>query len=603
VRGNVFCEILEVAHEIKVNKMEISQSNLKELLNQIKELEKEEKLLMQEMSRFKSQRRLIQSYADSVMSSRGSGGGFAGTGGLSLIEAQEVLSYYSDEIFKLDELDMESEEKMSSLQESLALFQNQLATLQSSDSKKDKKKDKEDANLEQTRSVTVLINVTEISPQESKGTVEGEGKLNLMFSYVVSNATWTPSYDLRLNTIHNILDLSYFAEVTQSSGEDWNDCDVCLSTSNPAIGSSPPPLPTKTIDWDYNCDIHNHSRNRSSRKNVNYGSANKKKNSKFRKRSESEEDEDEGGGGRYNARHGSFALMEDDVLGGSPPLGGEPSNPLTPPVPSTDLRVTGNDAGSTIFIIPRKVTITSDNKPHKVIVTTISFNQTSHIIHYVSPSISTYVYLQSKTQNISSYPLLSSHKVSVFLDGNFASTTFLPQTSPNEYFHVFLGVDPTVKVQYMPCKTIQSMRGWLSINEREAKRYSYSTVIQNTKNKRISILIAEILPRVANDKITIELLEPIPSSLMKPTHDTGPILNEQDVIAGLDGFQGSETTAGTSDRNGTNTLSSSWSRDFVTQNKYTNNIVWLKTVQPGEKIEVKFSYRVTWPQNQSIGIR
>jgi hypothetical protein len=44
--------------------------------------------------------------------------------------------------------------------------------------------------------------------------------------------------------------LSYFAEVTQNTGEDWVDVAMSLSTSNPAVGSAPPPLRSKTVDWE-----------------------------------------------------------------------------------------------------------------------------------------------------------------------------------------------------------------------------------------------------------------------------------------------------------------------------------------------------------------
>ena len=47
----------------------------------------------------------------------------------------------------------------------------------------------------------------------------GAGEFELEVSYVVSLASWTPLYDLQLNTNNNCLNLGYLAEVTQSTGE------------------------------------------------------------------------------------------------------------------------------------------------------------------------------------------------------------------------------------------------------------------------------------------------------------------------------------------------------------------------------------------------
>ena len=72
---------------------------------------------------------------------------------------------------------------------------------------------------------------------------------------------------------------------------------------------------------------------------------------------------------------------------------------------------------------------------------------------------------------------------------------------------------------------------------------------------------------------------------MIKSSDSAVVTSERDVLGGLDGFtDGSQT----------------WPKDFVTQNKFTNNIVWLKTIPAGGKIEMKFSYKVSWPQGERI---
>lgn len=64
------------------------------------------------------------------------------------------------------------------------------------------------------------------------------GSVEVELDYVVPNATWAAIYDARLSA-NDEVDLSYFAEVTQRTGEDWNDVELTLSTSRPAEGIAP----------------------------------------------------------------------------------------------------------------------------------------------------------------------------------------------------------------------------------------------------------------------------------------------------------------------------------------------------------------------------
>lgn len=61
-------------------------------------------------------------------------------------------------------------------------------------------------------------------------------------SYFTTNAGWIPTYDLRVKTIDNSMKLSYKAAVTQTTGIDWKNVKLSLSTSNPNQGNTIPVL-------------------------------------------------------------------------------------------------------------------------------------------------------------------------------------------------------------------------------------------------------------------------------------------------------------------------------------------------------------------------
>ena len=52
-------------------------------------------------------------------------------------------------------------------------------------------------------------------------TVKEKAEIQLLVSYVVSNASWTPKYDLRVSSAERTMQVNYFGMVEQSTGEDW----------------------------------------------------------------------------------------------------------------------------------------------------------------------------------------------------------------------------------------------------------------------------------------------------------------------------------------------------------------------------------------------
>jgi uncharacterized protein (TIGR02231 family) len=75
---------------------------------------------------------------------------------------------------------------------------------------------------------------------------DGEGEAELDLTYVVPGASWTSSFDLRLTGER--LDLSWYALVTQQTGEDWPECDLRLSTARPAGALAVPELDPWYVD-------------------------------------------------------------------------------------------------------------------------------------------------------------------------------------------------------------------------------------------------------------------------------------------------------------------------------------------------------------------
>jgi uncharacterized protein (TIGR02231 family) len=82
---------------------------------------------------------------------------------------------------------------------------------------------------------------------------EAAGTATLRVSYTVRSARWTPLYDARLDTGARErkaeLELVRRAEITQSTGEDWKDVELAVSTASTAKGGDAPSLPPLLVSY------------------------------------------------------------------------------------------------------------------------------------------------------------------------------------------------------------------------------------------------------------------------------------------------------------------------------------------------------------------
>ena len=68
------------------------------------------------------------------------------------------------------------------------------------------------------------------------------GEMTLKTMYLARGASWRPLYDARLDPASGKVEMIWQAQVTQSTGEDWRDVSVTLSTTRPAAGIDLPKL-------------------------------------------------------------------------------------------------------------------------------------------------------------------------------------------------------------------------------------------------------------------------------------------------------------------------------------------------------------------------
>lgn len=86
-------------------------------------------------------------------------------------------------------------------------------------------------------------------------------RADLEISYLVGNASWFPTYDIRAKNISEPVELFYKANVRQDTKEDWKNVKLKFSSSNPNKTGLAPELKTYLLDYNTLPPVYNQSFN------------------------------------------------------------------------------------------------------------------------------------------------------------------------------------------------------------------------------------------------------------------------------------------------------------------------------------------------------
>ncbi|MDX1671293.1 MAG: mucoidy inhibitor MuiA family protein [Balneolaceae bacterium] len=136
---------------------------------------------------------------------------------LSATEIKQAMEYFKQQLTSIESQKLEIKNDLASLNEQLKKINQQINELNSS-------------STQTTSEIAAVV--------ES----DREQRVNFSLSYQVNNAGWYPSYDVRVSDISNPLNLSYKANIHQSTGVDWDDVSLTVTSAIPEQGANLPNL-------------------------------------------------------------------------------------------------------------------------------------------------------------------------------------------------------------------------------------------------------------------------------------------------------------------------------------------------------------------------
>jgi len=481
-------------------------------------------MLNKKLERSKAEHTLLQTFVNNVMRGPGAGSSAPGWVGLNeekLQSVSELLAYYRKASEEKDKRDEEIKEQLRIERERVT-------------------------KVNEEKAARGLKRVAGDPTQDVKVVLQAVGELKkaeLHLTYMVSNASWSPSYDIRALSTSTDLSLTYYGTVRQSTDEEWMGVELSLSTAKPQVGGTPPELPTKVVQFKQ-APIYQ------ARQMI--GSS--------------------AWAGPQQSRFMHAAQAEMCIAPASAPL--QVVNSLQPARVAVAEAKAGGGAGAATFKIAAATDVASDNKPQKVTVCILELSTT--MSHFCIPTESPHAYLQCRTVNTSAFELLASNEVNVFFDGSYVSKTKMPNVSPGESFQSFLGADSSVRINATPPSKVHMKGGYWSTTD--SCRHTIVTKIKNTKDRNVLVICSKQLPRSSDKSIKVEPLMP----------------NAAELQRGSDAEEAYQTALAKKEKGARAPT------NYVKLLATKNNIVWKRILKPQTEEVFKLQYTVEWPKGRQL---
>jgi len=369
------------------------------------------------------------------------------------------------------------------------------------------------------------------------------GKIRL--NYLVSSVTWRPEYKVRAGKVTEDVQIDYLANLTQHSGEDWNQVKMTLSTAQPMLNASPPELcmlqpilvmrgqggaPPMPAGGGLASPFYNptapaeaaqkaiSSRGFASQINSGQGG--------FGPQAKGGGAKGKGspgggpgmgfggtaGGGfggnfTYEAQKEAERLLNEaaaieqnldlmrsreEVLASN----SKKSNPAMNPGPA------GTDGPSVTYHLHSKLTVPS--RGDEQVIEVVKLNLAPKYYYKTVPVLNTHVYRLADLCNKSEHILLPG-EATMYQGTDFVGRMPMPLVAVGEEFTAGFGVDTQLQVQRQMIDQTRSTQGG-----NQVLKYDYRILISSFKNQPVQLQVWDRLPKGENESVGVTLLKTAP---------------------------------------------------------------------------------------------
>lgn len=296
-------------------------------------------------------------------------------------------------------------------------------------------------------------------------------KATLRVTYNVRNARWLPLYDARLDTGAKDrkpqLELVRRAEITQSTGEDWSNVTLGVSTVRISRGGSAPELNTLAV--------------------------------------------------RYPQLPKPLALgAASDMAMPAQPMTRQAQSPAMAKAAEPELRERADEQQANaeigdfqaVYQISGRVSLGANEGAKSLLIS--SMTVTPDLAIRAAPVVDPTAYLEASFKLAEDTNLLPG-KVAIFRDGTFVGRSKFSTAARNDAIRLGFGADDKIKIERTVIRQNEGTAGVIASSKTDTR--SFRTVVRNGHDFPIRIALEDQLPVSENEDIGVEML----SSTTPPT--------------------------------------------------------------------------------------
>ncbi len=288
---------------------------------------------------------------------------------------------------------------------------------------------------------------------------------SINLNYYITNAGWTPSYDLRAISSEQNVKLTYKAQIQQQSGIDWGSVKLVLSTANPNRSYNLPSL----SPWYLGYVNYNNFKDKYAAAKPTSGAAN----------------------GLVFERAGddlkttSTFDMETQQAAKS----------------AYDYTVVNENMIETEYEIKLNYTIPSDGKQH---FAAIMVKDLKTLYRYKAiPKLNNNVYLTAVLPDWED-AITMSGEASIYYDGSYVGATSLSPGGTEDTIQLSLGIDKNVAIKRQKIKDKCSQK---VLDNDIVHQYTFEITMKNSRASKIDIEVEDQLPLAQDKSVVIERKE------------------------------------------------------------------------------------------------
>lgn len=387
-------------------------------------------LLRNQVSFEQSQKEILTKEEHMLISNQKIGGA---NQNLTVAELKAMADFYRARLTEIVSTRMKLDDKVSKLNQRMAKLQQQLNSQN---------------ELYQRNTSEIVISVSADAPTSA----------DIQLNYVVANAGWTPQYDIRALNTKSPIQLNYKANVFQSTGEEWTNVRLKLSTANPNESGFKPELAAWYLNF-YEPIAYNDGR-------------------------------------KYKmARSAPMAVSMDSKKE-------EEIASMEAPAAKLDEFVsTIQTSLNTEFDIALPYTVSSASKPTLV---DIRSHEVKGIYNYsTAPKLDNDAFLLAKAIGWEELSLLPG-EANIFFEGTFTGKSYIDPNNIKDTLAISLGRDKRIVVKREKLKELSS-RKFIGTNQKES--YAWEISVRNTKNEPIKITVEDQVPVSQNSQIEVTTID------------------------------------------------------------------------------------------------